>query len=130
MEKKRGVTALLLVCVLALAMFGVWKSRQTEPVEGVKTVTVEVTHSDGNEKTFTYETEEEYLGALLEDEGLISGTESAYGLFVDTVDGEKADYDRDGAWWRLTCQGNDAETGADAVLLEDGGVYGWVYTTG
>lgn len=130
MEKKRGVTALLLVCVLALAMFGVWKSRQTEPVEGMKTVTVEVTHSDGNEKTFTYETEEEYLGALLEDEGLISGTESAYGLFVDTVDGEKADYDRDGAWWRLTCQGNDAETGADAVLLEDGGVYGWVYTTG
>lgn len=130
MEKKRGVTALLLVCVLALAMFGVWKSRQTEPVEGMKTVTVEVTHSDGNEKTFTYETEEEYLGALLEDKGLISGTESAYGLFVDTVDGEKADYDRDGAWWRLTCQGNDAETGADAVLLEDGGVYGWVYTTG
>lgn len=130
MEKKRVVTALLLVCVLALAMFGVWKSRQTEPVEGMKTVTVEVTHSDGNEKTFTYETEEEYLGALLEDEGLISGTESAYGLFVDTVDGEKADYDRDGAWWRLTCQGNDAETGADAVLLEDGGVYGWVYTTG
>lgn len=130
MEKKRGMTALLLVCVLALAMFGVWKSRQTEPVEGMKTVTVEVTHSDGNEKTFTYETEEEYLGALLEDEGLISGTESAYGLFVDTVDGEKADYDRDGAWWRLTCQGNDAETGADAVLLEDGGVYGWVYTTG
>lgn len=130
MKNKRGILAAVLVLVLALVMFGVWKSRQPEPVEGMKTVTVEVIHSDGNGKTFTYETEEEYLGALLKNEGLISGTESAYGLFVDTVDGEKADYDRDGAWWKLTCQGNDAETGADAVLLEDGGVYGWVYTTG
>ena len=130
MEKKRGVTALLLVCVLALAMFGVWKSRQTEPVEGMKTVTVEVTHSDGNEKTFTYETEEEYLGALLEDKGLISGTESAYGLFVDTVDGETADYGRDGAWWRLTEEGRDAAAGVDEVILRDGGHYGWIYTAG
>ena len=130
MRKHSGLAAAALVCVLALVMFGVWKSQQKAPAEGRKTITVEVTHSDGSSREFTYETDKEYLGELLEEEGLISGTESAYGLFVDTVDGEKADYDAGGAWWRLTCEGNAAETGADAVALEDGKTYGWVYTTG
>ncbi len=33
-----------------------------------------------------------------------------------------------GGWWQLTCSGEAAQTGADTVVLEDGGHYGWVYT--
>lgn len=123
-------TAAVLVCVLALALFALWRFTRPELAEGVKTVTVEVVHSDGTQAEFTYQTDLAYLGELLTQEGLISGSDSAYGLFVDTVDGETADYAVDGGWWRLTCNGEDAETGADSVPLEDGGVYGWVYTTG
>lgn len=129
-SSRRLRTAAVLVCVLALALFALWRFTRPEPAEGVKTVTVEVTHSDGAEAEFTYQTDLVYLGELLEQEGLISGSDGAYGLFVDTVDGETADYAADGGWWRLTCGGEDADTGVDSVPLEDGGVYGWIYTTG
>ena len=91
-SSRRLRTAAVLVCVLALALFALWRFTRPEPAEGVKTVTVEVTHSDGAEAEFTYQTDLVYLGELLEQEGLISGSDGAYGLFVDTVDGETADY--------------------------------------
>lgn len=132
MSKKQSQALLgaAIFCLLALALYGVWRVNRPEAAEGMKTVTVEVVHSDGVQKEFTYTTDLDNLEALLTQEGLISGSDSAYGLFVDTVDGETAEYERDGGWWRLTCGGEDAQTGAGGVLLEDGGVYGWVYTTG
>lgn len=132
MKKKTlyGIGAAALFCVLALGLWTVWQSSRPETSEGTKTVTVEVTHSDQTTREFTYQTDLEYLGELLEQEGLISGSEGAYGLFVDTVDGETADYGRDGGWWRLTCNGEDASTGADQVMLRDGDAYVWTYTTG
>ena len=125
-----GIVAAAVFCVLAFGLWHLWQSSLPETAEGSKTVTVEVTHADGSTVAFTYQTDLEYLGELLQQEGLISGSESAYGLFVDTVDGETADYAADGGWWRLTCNGEDAETGADSVVLRDGDVYGWFYTTG
>ena len=120
-----GMAAMIL---LGCLMHWLWQSNQPAVQSGEKTIVVQVTHSDGTEKEFTYETDLEYLGDLLEQEGLISGTESEYGLFVNTVDGETAVYEKDGGWWRLTCNGEDAVTGADSIVLEDGGSYGWIYT--
>ena len=129
MKKRQGILAIAAFVVLALALFAVWRSVRPEASEGEKTVTVEVVHSGGDTASFTYQTNLESLGDLLEQEGLISGSEGAYGLFVDTVDGETADYGRDGGWWRLTCNGEDASTGADQVMLRDGDAYVWTYTT-
>lgn len=132
MKKKQiGVLAgLALFCVLAAMMAAVWKTSLLPPQAGDKEITVEVIHSDGSQMDFTYETDLEYLGELLEKEGLISGTESEYGLFVDTVDGETADYAVDGGWWQLACNGEASQTGADSVVLRDGDVYTWTYTIG
>lgn len=128
MEKRRIGIALAVVCLLAAGMFALWRTGRPAAEEGEKSVTVQVIHSDGGQAEFTYRTDEESLGALLEEEGLISGTEGAYGLFVDTVDGETADYDADGSWWQLTCNGEASQTGADEVPLTDGGVYVWTFT--
>ena len=133
MMKKKGLwgaAAATVFCVLALVLFLAWRANRPSAVEGAKAVTVEVTHSDGATVEFTYQTDLEYLGELLVQEGLVSGSSSEYGLFVDTVDGETADYSRDGSWWRLTCNGEDAQTGADGVVLCDGDIYGWIYTVG
>ena len=132
MNKKRlwSIGAVAAFFVLAAALFFLWQSNRPQTVEGTKRVTVQVTHSDGATVEFTYQTDLDHLGELLEQEGLIAGSEGAYGLFVDTVDGETADYAADGGWWRLTCNGTDAETGADEVVLRDGDVYGWIYTAG
>ena len=132
MKKKQMYAAAgaAVFCALAVLLFIIWNQNRPATMEGEKTVTVEVVHGDGTEKTFQYQTDEEYLGPLLEAEGLISGTESQYGLFVDTVDGETASYETNGSWWKLSCDGEDAQTGADGVVLTDGGVYTWTYTVG
>lgn len=131
MKKTRyAVAGAAVFCALAVLLFVIWNRYRPAAVEGEKFVTVEVIHADGTEKEFSYRTDEEYLGPLLEAEGLISGTASQYGLFVDTVDGETASYEKDGAWWKLSCNGEDAQTGADGVVLTDGGLYTWSYTVG
>lgn len=125
-----GIAAAAVFCALAFGLWRVWQSSLPETAEGEKTVTVEVTHGDGSTAEFTYQTNLEYLGELLAQEGLISGTPGDYGLFVETVDGETVDYARDQSWWRLTQNGQDVTTGADAVVLRDGDRYGWFYTSG
>lgn len=129
--KRKTFRLLGAFCLLALSLALVWYTlRPAGGSAGDKSVTVSVTHGGGATKEFTYQTDRETLGELLEEEGLISGTEGPYGLFVDTVDGETADYGRDGAWWRLTEEGQDAAAGVDEVILRDGGHYGWIYTAG
>ena len=125
-----GIAAAAVFCALAFGLWRVWQSSLPETAEGEKTVTVEVTHGDGSTAEFTYQTDLEYLGELLAQEGLISVTPGDYGLFVETVDGETVDYARDQSWWRLTQNGQDVTTGADAVVLRDGDRYGWFYTSG
>lgn len=133
MKKQKRLQAVLGVavfCILVIILAMVWKANQPSTASGTKAVTVEVVHSDSTQAEFHYETDLEYLGELLKEEGLISGTESEYGLFVDTVDGELADYNTDGSYWWLSCNGEDAETGVDGVVLHDGDTYTWTYTTG
>lgn len=131
MKKTRyAVAGTVVFCALAVLLLVIWNQYRPAAVEGEKSVTVKVIHGDGTEKSFSYRTDEEYLGALLEAEGLISGTASQYGLFVDTVDGETASYEKDGAWWKLSCNGEDAQTGADSLVLTDGSIYTWSYTVG
>lgn len=73
---------------------------------------------------------QEYLGEALLEEGLIAGSESEFGLYVETVDGETASYDADQSYWWLTCNGEDSQTGADQVVLADGDHFVWTYTVG
>lgn len=132
MKKKRfgpllGAAAF---CVLALVLFFVWQTTRPAAQAGEKHITVEVIHSDETKVEFTYDTDEEYLGAVLLSEGLISGTDGPYGLYVDTVDGETASYETDSSWWRLSCNGEDTTTGADTTPVADGDVFTWTYTVG
>ncbi len=120
-----GAVAIVVVAALFL---GVYLGTRPETASGEKTVTVAVVHSDGSEKSFTYETDEEYLGAVLLADGLIDGDESEYGLYITTVDGEDAIYEEDGSYWALY-EGEDyAQQGVDQTPVQDGGSYSLVYT--
>ena len=125
---KRLLAALTALCLLMALMLGIWQANKPTGTNDLKHITVEVCHKDSTTNAFSYETREEYLGPLLLAEGLISGTAGDYGLFVDTVDGETADYTADGSWWQLSCNGETAQTGADQVVLKDGAQYVWTYT--
>ena len=136
MQKK---TLLLIIgIVLAVAaLVGAWfllnppaePAAPTDPTaEPGVAFTVVVVHSDGTEKTFSYRSEEEYVGTVLLEEGLISGENGQYGLYIKTVDGEKAVYEEDNAYWGFFIGEEYAATGVDMTPITEGAVYKLVYT--
>ena len=82
------------------------------------------------DKDFSYTTDEEYLGTVLEEEGLISGFDGEFGLYIEQVDGEKAIYEENGAYWAFYENGAYATTGIDLTPITDGQNYSLVYTVG
>lgn len=130
--KKSTKLALSLVALLAAAavLVGLHLASRPAPVEGAKAIEVIVVHSDKSEKTFRYETDAEYLGPLLIENGLVKGEQGAYGLYIKEVDGEVADYSINGAYWALFKGETYATTGIDTTVLEDGDQFSLVYTLG
>ena len=121
-----GCGALVVACLLAAVLY-----IQTQPgtTEGAKAIDVVVVHGDGTEVTFQYQTDAEYLGDVLTENGLVEGTESSYGLFITTVDGETAD-DSLQQWWCITREGEMLSTGADQTPIADGEQYELTLTEG
>ena len=128
-SRKMWVASLALVLVIG-AMVWFWLGSQAQTVEGGKTITIAVVHGDGSKKVFTCSTDAEYLGEVLAAEGIAEGVEGPYGLEIHTVDAETADWNRDGSYWALYVGTDYATTGADGVVLTDGGEYMLVYTIG
>ena len=93
------------------------------------TIVVSVTHADGSEKEFTITTEALNLRGALEQEELVQGDESEYGLFVTTVDGEGTDSSKQ-EWWCFTKGGEMLMTGVDDTMIADGDHYEIVFTVG
>ena len=90
--------------------------------------TFKVVDLDGNEKSFDIKTDAKTVGDALVAEKLISGTESEYGLMVDTVNGIKYDYNADGAYWAFYVNGEYAMSGVDTTDIVDGTTYSFVAT--
>ena len=128
-NKKLIVSLVCLVLVVAL-MAGVYFTTRPETAAGSKTITVSVTHSDGTVKEFTYHTDEEFLGPVITENGLVEGTVGEYGLVIESVDGEKASWEENQSYWALYIGGEYATTGADTTAIYDGDAFSLVYTIG
>ena len=115
------LTILILVLIIG-ALIAAWFLFGPSGVAGKKTITVEVNHMDGTTNSFEVRTSEEFLGPALENEKLVSGTDSEYGLFIDTVDGEYADPDEN-QWWTFTVNGEMGNYGAEQQPLADKDAY-------
>lgn len=122
-----GVVALVVVIA---ALIGVYLGTRPQTSQGAKAFTVEVVHADGSSKTFTYHTDEEFLGAVLEAEGLIKGEMGPYGLTIFEVDGERAVWEENGAYWAIFVNGEYGMTGVDTTPVNDGDAFKLEYTLG
>ena len=92
------------------------------------TITLEVIGPDGSSKEHSISTDtSKNLRQALENAGLISGEEGAYGLYVKVVDGVTADYDVDGSYWSLTKNGVLC-SGVDSTEIADGDHFEFTYT--
>ena len=130
--KKNGklIIAAVAVLVLAAVFAGVWAVTRPAASQGTKTITVEVVHKDESSKTFTYHTDAEYLGEVLQAEGLVKGDPGDYGLYITEVDGEAAVYETDGAYWAFYQGGEYANQSVDQTPINDGDAFSLVYTVG
>ena len=119
MKKER--IAVLLLLVLAAVSLAAYQFLSPKPVEGAKEITVNVDHLAGEDTSFTFTTQAEYLRQALEEQELAAGEESEYGLWVQTVDGETADESKQ-EWWGYDINSVQAEYGVDSQPIADGDV--------
>ena len=126
-KKIAHIAGVLIVLIAAFAL--IFTLTRPETAQGAKTIQIEVVVSDTDTREYTLHTDQEYLRGALEEEKLISGTESEYGLFVTTVDGVTVD-DSLQQWWCFTKGCETVNTGVDTTPIQDGDQFEITLTTG
>ena len=103
-----------------------WTAFKPETVEGMKAITVEITHKDTAVNTYYIETEQLYLYDALVEQGLIG--ELVDGYFTE-LDGETADTLQE-EWWGYTKFGEYVNYGVVDCAIEDGDHYEFTFNIG
>ena len=132
MQKKTKIISIVAVCVLIALVVGallLYNANKPQAQAGDKNIVVTVVHKDESKKEFKINTGAENLRKACEEQNLIAGDESEYGLYVKTVDGETAD-DANQEWWCVTKGGEMLMTGVDDTMIADGEQYEFTFTIG
>ena len=130
-NKTKHKKSILLVCLLlaaAAVLALVFHFASAKNVQkGSKECSLTVTDDTGTSKTYECSTDAEYLRQLMDElsadqtqEFSYEGSEGQYGLFINTVNGLTADYDKDHAYWAIYVDGEYAQNGADTQPVNDG----------
>jgi len=138
--KRKALISLFLVVVLCTVLSAcknngaeeaLWSeavyTENTELGKGEKTFYLDVTAQDKT-VTFTIHSDKEKLGEALKENRLIEGEKGAYGLYVKKVNGIKADYDENKAYWGLNKNGESMMTGVDGAEFKSGDRFEFIYT--
>ncbi|MGN0131192.1 MAG: DUF4430 domain-containing protein [Lachnospiraceae bacterium] len=129
-NKKLIIISAVVIALIVIfaAMYLIFSPKATA---GAKSVTVTVVDDTGAETAYDADTDAEYLAEVFDEiDGLtVEGSESEYGLFIETVNGLTADYDKDGAYWSIYVNGEYGQYGADSQPVNDGDEFSLVYET-
>ena len=91
--------------------------------EGSKVFPFSVVQLDGTTAWFEIHTDEETVGAALIALDLLQGEAGPYGLYVKTVNGITADYDKDKVYWAFYIDDAYGTAGVDMTEIEEGKAY-------
>lgn len=132
MNKKKVILGSGILVVLIVAMALIWTNFREKPVEGSKEITIEVVDSEGESKVYELKTDAKYLQQAMDEakeDGLTyEGEDGQYGLMVTTVNGEKAVYEENQAYWSFYVNEEYCNYGIAEQPVEDGDVFEIVYT--
>ena len=106
-QKKKTLIIVCAAVVLVAAMLAVWFAFGPKGT------------ADATTDEFSFSTDAEFLRQALEEQKLVEGEESQYGLYVKTVNGVTADEAKE-EWWCFTKDGEDVMTGVDSTPVADG----------
>ncbi len=129
MKRKLIIPVVAFVLVLAV-LAGIFFATRPAVTEGEKQITITVVHADGTSRDFPVTTTEEYVGRAIVSAGLAEDNQDQYGLYLEELDGERAVWAENGAYWAFYVGEDYATTGLDQTPVTDGGVYKLVYTVG
>ena len=121
-----GVVALAALLAIFAIVFLLFKPKA---VQGTKSITIKVV-DNYNTTVYNVQTDAKYLRQAMEEaDGLeFSGSEGAFGLMVETVNGVTADWNVDASFWGFYVNGDDCKYGIDSQPVEDGDNFEIVYT--
>jgi hypothetical protein len=125
----KSIIAIGLFALVIVIMSVVYFQFKPEGTKGSKEIVVEVVIPEEETKEFTLHTDAEFLRQALQEENLIKGTESEFGLFLTEVNGRVVD-DTKQEWWCITKDGEDVFTGVDEIAVMDGDHYEITLTVG
>ena len=91
--------------------------------EGSNTFDFAVVDLDGVETRFEIHTDEETVGAALIALNLIEGDEGPYGLYVKSVNGIQADYDKEKVYWAFYVNDEYGTSGVELTEIVEEDVY-------
>ena len=128
--KKKGIIAVIVFALVVVLMAFLYATFAEKPVEGAKSIRVEVIGETRNATLYEISTEQEYLlGALEEIEELeFEGEDGPYGPMITTINGEFAEYNTNGAYWSFYVNEEYCNYGVSEQPVEDGDVFKIVYT--
>lgn len=129
-HKKKILIGVAALAAMVVIFAGIYVLFGKKPVEGSKSITIQVVDDKQEKIIYELNTDAEYFRQAMEQtEGLtFSGTESEYGMMVDTVNGIKADYNENGAYWGFYVNGEYCNYGIDTQPVLDGDIFSIEYT--
>ena len=128
--KGKKIAGIVLLVVLIAAMAVTFIVYREKSVEGEKNIAIEVVMQNETSTVYEVDTDAEYLiGAMEEADGLtFHGKEGPYGMSISTINGVRADYTLDGAYWGFYVNGDYCNYGVSQQPIEDGDTFRIVYT--
>ena len=133
-NKKKIIIGILIFMTAAAILAGIYYFLRPQPETGSKEIEIVVINSTGDKETYRLRTDAEYLIDAMEEakaKGLTyDGTEGEFGLMLDTVNEEKAVFEKDGAYWSISVNGAYANYGISEQPVTDGDTFELRYTAG
>lgn len=132
-NKKAIMIGTIILAVLAVLFVVIYTFNRPSSAAGSKNITLEVTGSKGDTTEYSLSTDAEFLKQAMDELSAngsgftYSGVGGDYGLMIETVNGERAVFDKDGAYWALYVNGEYGQFGADSQPVTDGDRYTWKY---
>ena len=109
-------------------------SAQSSPVipidigEGSTSFIFEIKDDKDDITVWRVHTDELTVGDALLKLGMIQGDSFDFGLMVSHVNGIRADFMEDNAWWAFYIDGEMAMAGVDATEIQEGVIYAFIHT--
>ncbi len=127
---KKKIAGMAAAVVLIVGMLLVYNNFREKPVEGSKAITIEVVNSAQESELYELKTDVEFLAEAMEEveELELVTVDGPYGLMIEEVNGERAVYEEDNAYWSIMVNGEYGNYGISEQPVEDGDEFQLVYT--